>query len=325
MSSTNSQSTPEVVSDTGPGEPQQRTLKHPIHCSGVSVHHGCRVNLTLHPAEPDTGIRFRRTDIAGQNALLPATWRNVADAALCTTLRSEDGATLATVEHMLAALYGCEIDNALVEVSGPELPIMDGSAWPFVFLIECAGVVQQDAPRRFVEVLQPVRVGNGERWAELTPASEPGLSLEVEIRYDSPAIARQHYALELEAEVFKAEVSRARTYGFLHEVDTLRAAGLARGASLDNAIVVGGNGILNEDGLRYRDEFARHKVLDAIGDLSLAGARLVGRYRAFCTGHRLNHELLQTLFATPGAWRMATAADLQAHSPATMQRRAATG
>jgi UDP-3-O-[3-hydroxymyristoyl] N-acetylglucosamine deacetylase len=314
-----------MAPDTGTGESRQRTLKHSIHCSGVSVHHGCRVNLTLHPAEADTGIRFRRTDIAGANALMPATWRNVADAPLCTTLTSAEGPTLATVEHLLAALYGCDIDNALVEVTGPELPIMDGSAWPFVFLIECAGVTPQEAPRRFIEVLQPVRVGNAERWAELTPG--PGLSLEVEIRYDTPAIARQLYALELEAEVFKAEVSRARTYGFLHEVDTLRAAGLARGASLDNAIVVGGNGILNEDGLRYRDEFARHKVLDAIGDLSLAGARLVGRYRACCTGHRLNHELLQTLFATPNAWRVSTAADLAAAAQrsAAVERRAAVG
>jgi UDP-3-O-[3-hydroxymyristoyl] N-acetylglucosamine deacetylase len=312
----------QTASEDSAGGPRQRTLKHSIHCSGVSVHHGCRVNLTLHPAEPDSGISFRRTDIAGRSALIPATWRNVAEAPMCTTLRGADGVTLATVEHLLAALYGCEIDNALIEVSGPELPIMDGSAWPFVFLIECAGVVAQAAPRRFVEVLRPVRVGNGERWAELVPAS--ALSLAVEIRYDSPAIARQHYALDLEAEVFKAEVSRARTYGFLHEVDQLRAAGLARGASLDNAIVVTGSGIMNEGGLRYRDEFARHKVLDAIGDLSLAGARILGGYRAYCTGHRLNHELLATLFATPDAWRMATAAEAAAR-PAPVERRAAAG
>lgn len=321
MSDTDSQTAPEA-SASGP---RQRTLKHSIHCSGVSVHHGCRVNLTLHPAEADSGIRFRRTDIAGRNALIPATWRNVTDAPMCTMLAA-DGVTLATVEHLLAALYGCEIDNALVEVSGPELPIMDGSAWPFVFLIECAGIAEQAAPRRFVQVLQPVRVGTGERWAELVPAA--GLSLDIEIRYDSPAIARQHYALELEAEVFKAEVSRARTYGFLHEVDSLRAAGLARGASLDNAIVVTGSGIMNEGGLRYRDEFARHKVLDAIGDLSLAGARLLGGYRAYCTGHRLNHELLAALFATPQAWRIATAAEAAAAAasqPAPMERRAAAG
>ncbi|MBX6322712.1 MAG: UDP-3-O-acyl-N-acetylglucosamine deacetylase [Rhodospirillaceae bacterium] len=285
----------------GTAPPRQRTLKNAIHCSGVSLHHGSRVSVTLHPAEPDTGIRFRRTDTAG--AVIPATWRNVVESPLCTTLAGPDGTTIATVEHLLAALYGCGVDNLLVEVNGPELPIMDGSAWPFVFLTECAGLVEQDAPRRRLRILEPVTVSSGDRRVELVPA--PAFTLEVEIAYDNcGAIARQRYTLDMQPSVFKAEVSRARTYGFLHEVDSLRAAGLARGASLDNAVVLSGETVLNEGGLRYRDEFVRHKVLDAVGDLSLAGAGILGRYRAYCPGHRLNHALLRRLFATPGAWRM---------------------
>jgi UDP-3-O-[3-hydroxymyristoyl] N-acetylglucosamine deacetylase len=311
----------ERVEDSGPA--RQRTLKHSIHCSGVSLHHGSRVNVTLHPAEPDSGIRFRRTDIAGGGAEIPALWRNIVETPLCTTLTDGEGVTIATVEHLLAALYGCGVDNLLVEVNGPELPVMDGSAWPFVFLTECAGIAEQDAPRRLIRILEPVVVSSGDRWAELSPA--PSLSLEVEIAYENcRAIAHQSYTLEMEAAVFKAEVSRARTYGFLHEVDSLRAAGLARGASLDNAIVVSGESILNEGGLRYRDEFVRHKVLDAVGDLSLVGAELVGRFRAYCPGHKLNHTLLRRLFATPDAWHLTRAGEDTAEEIAP-RRRAAVG
>ena len=313
------------VEKNGAAPTRQRTLKHSIHCSGVSLHHGSRVSVALHPAEPGSGIRFHRTDIAGGGALIPALWDNIVETPLCTTLGDGRGVSIATVEHLLAALFGCGVDNLLVEVNGPELPIMDGSAWPFVFLAECAGIVEQDATRRLVQILEPVVASSGDRWVELAPGD--GFSLEVEIVYENcSAIATQRYALDMDAAVFKAEVSRARTYGFLHEVDSLRAAGLARGASLDNAIVVSGESILNEGGLRYRDEFVRHKLLDAIGDLSLAGAGILGRFRASCPGHKLNHTLLRKLFATPGAWRMVTAG-AHAPEPAAVPplRRAAAG
>ncbi len=231
---------------------QQRTIKNTIHCRGVGLHSGVKTSLILHPAAPDSGIVFRRTDASGGGAEIAATWRNAVESALCTTLSNGEGITIGTVEHLMAALAGAEIDNVLVELDGPEVPIMDGSAAPFVFLIECAGVVEQDAPRQAIRI--------------------------------------------------KSEISRARTFGFLHEVDRMRAAGLARGGSLDNAVVVSGDTILNEGGLRYADEFVRHKLLDSLGDLYLAGAPIIGHFRGLRSGHLLNRKLLEALFATPDAW-----------------------
>lgn len=282
------------------GTPRQRTLKNSIRCSGISLHGGGKVAMAMHPAGPDTGIVFRRTDLPADEAVIEASWRNVVESQMCTALGNCHGATVATVEHLMAALAGCNIDNLLVEVDGPELPIMDGSASPFVFLLECAGIVEQEAPRRAIRVLKPVSVGNQNRSAALLPDS--GFSLRFEIEYDDPTIARQECFIRLADGTFKSEISSARTYGFLAEVDALRAAGLAQGASLDNAVVVGDQGVLNEGGLRYRDEFVRHKVLDSIGDLYLAGAPLIGRFHGRCSGHRLNHQLLRALFADPAAW-----------------------
>src|SRR5262249_41491234 len=253
----------------------QRTLKNRIHCSGVSLHHGTRVTMSLVPAPPDSGIIFRRTDIAGASCRIAASWENIAEMPYCSALTNGAGVVIATVEHLLAALAGAGIDNLLVEVNGPELPIMDGSAWPFLFLTECAGVIEQDTPRRAIEILERVSVGGPDRSATLLPGD--GFSVSFVIDYESPAIAQEGFA-RLSAEVFKSALSRARTYGFLHEVDGLRAAGLARGASLDNAIVVNGSGVMNEDGLRYQDEFVRHKMLDAVGDLYLAGAPILGQF-----------------------------------------------
>ena len=287
---------------------QQRTLKNRIHCSGVSLHHGTRVTMTLVPAPPDTGIVFRRTDIAGGNCRISASWQNIADMPHCSALTNGGGVVIATVEHLLAALAGAGIDNLLVEVNGPELPIMDGSAWPFLFLTECAGIVEQDAPRRAIEILEKVMVGAADRSATLLPGR--GFSVAFTIDYEMPAIAHQEGFAQLSAEVFKSALSRARTYGFLQEVDGLRAAGLARGASLDNAIVVNGADIMNQDGLRYRDEFVRHKMLDAVGDLYLAGAPLIGRFVGFRSGHRLNHQLLRALFARRDAWRWVTPGEI---------------
>lgn len=276
----------------------QKTLKAPIHCRGVGLHSGVRVGMTLHPAAPGAGIVFRRSDADG--ALIPARWQNVVESALCTTLGNGEGLSVATVEHLMAALAGLEIDNLLIELDGPEVPVMDGSAAPFVFLIECAGILEQDAPRRAIKVMKPVNVGTPGKSASLLPGA--GFSVNFAIDFASGAINRQDIALALAPESFKTEISRARTFGFLHELDQMRAAGLARGGSLDNAVVISGDQVLNAEGLRYDDEFVRHKALDAVGDLYLAGAPLLGHFRGVRSGHALNRRLLEALFSDPAAW-----------------------
>ena len=278
---------------------RQTTLKNAIHCSGTAVHHGGHVTMAMLPAPAGHGIVFRRTDIAGKGLSIQADWQHVADMPMCTALESE-GVQIATIEHLMAALSGCGIDNLLIEINGPELPIMDGSSWPFVFLIECAGISELDAPRRFLKILSPVSIAMGGRSAALMPAE--GFTLSFEVDYESGAIARQNAEVQLVEGAFKNELSRARTFGFLHEVDALRAAGLARGASLDNSIVITGDGILNEGGLRFPDEFVRHKMLDALGDLYLAGAPILGRFEGRRSGHKLNHRLLRALFQRQEAW-----------------------
>ncbi len=276
----------------------QRTLRSPIHCTGVGLHSGAKVSMRLLPAEPDRGIVFVRSDVAG--AAIPATFDHVADTRLCTMLANRQGVSVATVEHLMAALSGTGIDNVVIEVDGPELPIMDGSAAPFVFLIECAGVVEQVRARRAIRLLSPVAV-EGAGWsASLTPGL--GFSVGIEIDFANPAVARQSLEVDLASGVFKKELARARTFGFLSEVETLRAAGLARGGSLDNVVVISDDRVLNEDGLRYADEFVRHKALDAIGDLYLAGAPIIGHFHGLCTGHAANNRLLRALFAMPEAW-----------------------
>ena len=279
---------------------RQRTLKRAIHCSGVGLHSGSKVSLSLNPADCDTGVVFVRADLPAAQATIRADYRSVVDTRLCTAVGNEHGVQVATIEHLMAALAGCEIDNVLVQLNGPEVPAMDGSAEPFVFLIECAGMVEQAQPRRAIEVLQPVVCGSLDRHASLAPAAAQMLS--VEIDFDNPAVARQEYSVELCQGAFKAELSRARTFGFLHEVDALRAQGLARGGSLENAVVISGGKVLNEGGLRYSDEFVRHKMLDSVGDLYLAGGPIIGQYRGVRAGHRLNNQVLRALFADERAW-----------------------
>ena len=294
----------------------QKTLKNAIHCSGIGVHSGDKVSLTLRPAEPGFGIRFRRTDLAGNGAEIPATWDNAVETPLCTTLTDANGVRVATIEHLMSALCGCGIDNALIEIDGAEVPIMDGSAAPFVFLIECAGTLEQAAPRRALRVLKHVIVEEPHRSASLTRGN--GLSVHFEIDFDSAVVARQEWYLQVDRESYKREVARARTFGFLHEVDKLRAMGFARGGSLDNAIVINGEGILNEGGLRFDNEFVRHKVLDSIGDLYLAGGPLLGHFHGLRTGHSLTLRLLTALMADPEAteWVELTEADLMPVRPA---------
>ena len=286
------------------GIAQQKTLKAAIHCRGVALHAGGRVSMSLHPAAPDSGIVFRRSDRAG--AEIRACWRNVVEQPLCTRLDDGEGLSVSTIEHLMAAFNGLEIDNAVIELDGPEVPVMDGSAAPFVFLIECAGIVEQDAPRRAIKVLKPVTVGEPGKSATLAP--DDGFSMSFAIDFASDAISRQDITIGVDPETFKSDISRARTFGFLHEVDQMRAAGLALGGSLDNAVVINGHQVLNREGLRYVDEFVRHKVLDALGDLYLAGAPIIGHFRGMRSGHALNRRLLEALFADATAWCPSTLA-----------------
>ncbi|WP_237560855.1 UDP-3-O-acyl-N-acetylglucosamine deacetylase [Elioraea sp. Yellowstone] len=289
--------------------PVQRTLRAPIGCTGVGLHSGRKVALTLRPAAENSGIVVVRTDLPGGPVAIPARWDHVVDTRRCTVLghAGRPETHVGTVEHLLAALAGSGIDNAVIEVDGPEIPVMDGSAAPFVFLIECAGVAVQEAPRRVIEILRPVRVEEGDAAIALLPDPSPWLGLEMEIEFASAAIRRQSRSVRLAPGVFKAELARARTFGFVEEIEALREAGLARGGSLANAVVLRGATVLNAGGLRYADEFVRHKLLDAVGDLALAGHRLRGKVVARRAGHRLNNRLLQALFTDPGSHRIVDA------------------
>ena len=285
---------------------KQRTLQRIVNCVGVGLHSGRTVSLTLKPADPGTGIRFRRFDLAGAPEI-PARWDHVVETSMCTTLGLDKIVRVGTVEHLMAAFAGCHIDNAIVEVNGPEVPVMDGSAQPFVFLIECAGIVEQDRAQTVIEVLKPVRVESEGRVAEFTPSNT--FTVDFEIEFTSCAIARQHIRVELVNGAFNKEIARARTFGFIEEVEKLRQLGLALGGSLDNAVVVEGDKVLNSDGLRYDDEFVRHKVLDAVGDLNLAGGEFRGAYHGLRAGHQMTNQLLRMLFADPTAWRLHGAAE----------------
>ena len=288
----------------------QRTLKRSIHCTGVGLHSGAKVSLRIKPAEADAGIIFVRTDPRGGQAVIPARWDHVVDTRLCTVIGNGRGVNVGTIEHLMAALCGVGIDNAVIEIDGPEVPIMDGSAAPFVFLVECAGVVELSARRRVVRVRQQVAVGDANRRATLTPGR--GSSLSFEISFDSAVMRHCTGSLDLIDDAFKSEVARARTFGFLHEVEALRKLGLARGGSLDNAIVISGDNVLNEDGLRYEDEFVRHKILDSVGDLYLAGHSIIGHFHGWRSGHQLNNQLLKAMFAETAAFEVSeiTEADL---------------
>jgi len=283
---------------------RQRTLRNSIKATGVSLHTGEKVYMTFKPAPVDTGIVFRRVDL--DPALeIPARAENVGDTTLSTTLVVGD-VRVATVEHLLAALAGMGIDNAFIELSAGEVPIMDGSAGPFVFLLQAAGVVEQDALKKFVRVKRKITVEDGDKVACLLPFD--GFKVSFTIDFDHPVFRdhKAHAELDFSSASFEREVSRARTFGFMHEIEYLRSKGLARGGSVDNAIVVDEFRILNEDGLRYEDEFVRHKVLDAVGDLYLLGHCLIGEFRAYKSGHGLNNATLRALIAQPDAWEMVT-------------------
>jgi len=284
---------------------RQTTLAAPARVAGVGIHNGLPVNLAILPAPADSGVSFVRTDVDAAKAAVPALADRVCDTRLATVIGNAAGTTVSTVEHLMAAFAGLGIDNARVELSGPEMPILDGSAADFVAAIDAAGLAEQAAPRRFIEILTRIEVeGTGKR-AALVPAAQ--FELSVEIIFDAPAIGRQRLELTVDPASFRAEIAPARTFGFIAEVEQLRAMGLGRGASLENTIVVDGDHVMNPHTLRRPDDFVRHKALDALGDLALAGRPILGRYEASCSGHALNNALVRALLARPQAWRMTTA------------------
>jgi UDP-3-O-[3-hydroxymyristoyl] N-acetylglucosamine deacetylase len=268
----------------------------------VGVHSGLPVTLTLHPADAGSGITFLRTGLpGGREREVRADVCAVTATEFATVLGDAAGPLVSTAEHVLAALRGLGVDNAMVEVDGPEAPIMDGSASAFVHAIEQVGIETLDAPRRYIRVLKPVRVMRGNSFGEIRPFSR-GFRIEAEIEFDHPLIGRQEFALECRPETFRQEVARARTFGFMRDVAKLWSAGYALGASLENTLVVADDRVLNPEGLRFPDEFIRHKVMDAVGDLALAGAPLLGAYRSICGGHKLNYAVLSALMSDPSAW-----------------------
>jgi UDP-3-O-[3-hydroxymyristoyl] N-acetylglucosamine deacetylase len=279
---------------------KQRTLKEPVRTTGIGLHTGVKVEITLRPAPPDTGIVFRRMDL-DPPAELKADPYLVTDTRLCSMLESGP-AKVSTVEHLMSALAGLGIDNALVDLTGPEIPILDGSSAPFVYLLQSASIVEQDAPKRYVRILRPIEVRDGDKLARLTPHN--GFKIDFTIDFKHPVFEKsgKTVSIDFAETAYAKEVARARTFGFMHEVEALRNSGLALGGSLDNAIVMDEYRVLNVEGLRYEDEFVKHKVLDAIGDLYLLGYPIIGAFDAYKSGHALNNALLRELLQQQEAW-----------------------
>lgn len=283
---------------------KQRTPKKVIQATGVGLHSGDKVYLTLRPAPINTGIVFRRLDL-DPVVEIPASYQYVCDTMLCTSLKHQ-GAKVATVEHLLSALTGLGIDNAYIDINAPEIPIMDGSAAPFVFLIQSAGIEEQNAPKRFIRILKPVKVQDGDKYVQFLPYE--GYKVSFKIDFDHPVFVNkpQSSSFDFNAMAYVKELCRARTFGFMSDYEKLRSLDLAKGGSLDNAVVVDDYRIINEDGLRFEDEFVKHKILDAIGDLSLLGSGLIGAFEGHKSGHELNNKLLLKLIAQQDAWEYTT-------------------
>lgn len=284
---------------------RQTTIAREIELTGTGVHSGAPVSVILHPAEADTGFKFIVTKRGRLTAEIDAHVDNVKNLTLCTVIGNDEGVTVSTVEHLLAALRGLAFDNCYIEVDSKELPIMDGSSAPFVEAIDECGIKELGAPRRYIKVLKPIRVEDGDCWGEIAPHS--GFHLDVEIDFQTPVIGRQRAVYEMTPAVFREDISRARTFGFMSDVERLWKAGLALGANLSNTVALGDDKIINREGLRYPQEFVRHKMLDAVGDLSLAGLPLLAAFRSSRGGHRLNATVLQALFADRSAWTVVQA------------------
>ena len=295
---------------------KQRTLKTAIRTTGVGLHTGARVELSLRPAPPDTGIVFHRSDLP-QSPAIRGMAGHVGDTRLSSTLK--DGAvSISTVEHLMSALAGLGIDNLFVDVAGPEIPIMDGSAGPFVFLLQSAGIVEQKAPKRYLRIVAPVEIRDGDKWARFEPFD--GFKLDFTIDFPHPVFGTEnrHVVIDFAEHSYVKEVARARTFGFMQDVEAMRSAGLGLGGSLQNAIVLDETKVLNSEGLRYENEFVRHKVLDAIGDLYLLGHALIGQYTAYKTGHALNNTVSRALLERPDAFRIVTF-DAESDVPSAFQ------
>ena len=288
----------------GTGDKQQHTLAGEACFEGVTLHKGCAGKMLIKPALPSHGIVFKRTDVKAPENLVRASWDNVSDTALCTTVSNQSGLKVSTIEHLMAAFSGCGIDNALVEINCAEVPIMDGSARPFVDMFEEIGLRQQQASRRFIKILKPIEIQEKDAWIELSPAKN--FSIDFEIDFNSEAIKDTSFNISLVNGAFNHEISSARTFGFLEDVDRMRSAGLGLGGSLKNVVVVDGSKVLNNDGLRFKDEFVRHKILDCVGDLYLCGGPIIGCVKAYKTGHYFNNKLLRKLFSEKSSWTWAS-------------------
>jgi UDP-3-O-[3-hydroxymyristoyl] N-acetylglucosamine deacetylase len=282
----------------------QHTLQGPAIFAGVGVHTGVHTRVSVRPAPTDAGIVFVRIDVTDRDNRVPVSGEAVTKTQLGTVIENAAGVTVATIEHLMAALVMLGIDNATVEIDGPEMPIMDGSSLPFVQTLDRAGRRPQDMPRRYIEILAPIEFVDGDKRASLTPADQ--FEIAFEISFPSAAIGRQRIDLAMDERAFRNELADCRTFGFLHEVEYLRSIGLARGGSMENAVVIEGDRILNPEGLRRPDEFVRHKALDAIGDLYVLGAPILGRFEGVLAGHGINNQLVRTLMANPQAWRHRT-------------------
>lgn len=302
---------------------RQRTLKQAVRAAGIGLHSGSRVFMSLLPAGPDTGIVFRRVDLDPQ-VDIPASAELVSETVLSSNL-VKDGTKVGTVEHLMSALAGLGIDNCVVELSAAETPIMDGSSSPFVFLIQSAGIHEQDVPKRFIRIRQPVQVQDGDKFARFEPFDGFRLSFSVEFKHPVFKSGLQSAVVDFSSTSYVQEVARARTFGFMRELDQLRANNLGLGASLDNVVALDEFRIVNQDGLRYEDELVRHKILDAIGDLYLAGHSIIGAYTAHKSGHALNNKLLRALLADPSAWEEVTFEDEQRPAPIAYVRGALAG
>ncbi|WKE66091.1 UDP-3-O-acyl-N-acetylglucosamine deacetylase [Gallaecimonas kandeliae] len=293
---------------------RQRTLKSAIRATGVGLHSGDKVSLCLKPAPVNTGIVFRRVDL-DPVVEIPADGRLVQDTMLCTCLHGEAGVKVATIEHLCAALAGLGVDNLYVEIDSPEIPIMDGSSSPFVFLLQSAGIEEQHAAKKFIRIKDVIRVEMGDKWAEFRPYQ--GFKMDVAIDFNHPAMEgrNQRLVMDFSTTSFVKEVSRARTFGFMKDIETLRANNLALGGSMENAVVLDEYKILNAEGLRYEDEFVKHKLLDAVGDLYLAGHSIVGEFKSFKSGHALNNLLVREILANQECWELVTYEDEGDTSP----------
>ena len=302
---------------------RQRTLKQAVRAAGIGLHSGQRVFMSLLPAGPDTGILFRRVDLSPP-VEIPAEAELVRETMLSSNL-VKDGAKVGTVEHLMSALAGMGIDNCVVELSAAETPIMDGSSSPFVFLIQSAGIHEQDAPKKFIRIKQPVQVSDGDKFARFEPHEGFRLSFGVEFKHPVFKSGRQSAVVDFSTTSYVHEVARARTFGFMRELDQLRANNLGLGASLDNVVALDEFRIVNQDGLRYEDELVRHKILDAIGDLYLIGHSIIGAYTAWKSGHALNNKLLRAVLADPAAWELVTFDEPQRPAPIAYVRGALAG